>query len=982
MTDRIEGVRLSPQQRRLWRLQEGPLQVRLEADLHGPLDREALLAAFDRAAARHDILRTTFRVIPGMRNPVQDVGEESRLEAALVPAGPSHHVLTLSLPALCGDARTLRLLLLEAAADGPAEPLPSPLPSPLQYWQYSEWLNDLLEEAAPEELDFWLDRLSSAPPPALPDGPEARLDLDPTVLAAVRRAAVENGVSTEVFLLAAWTLLLQRHADDPVTLGVVVDGREMEDLAGTLGPFARTLPMLLAWHPDAPFSALLQEAAETLAGLVEHQRFFPLDPSYPSIVAAFEYREPFPALPSLMIAGAALTIRRESAPPGVGLICDESPGSLTLWGPAPLLSRFSALLASAAAAPGAPAGDLEILTAAERRYLLSLGPPPVADADSCIHHRIREGSATALAFGSHRLSYTEMLAYARALSSRLRALGVGPEDRVGLCVEPGPAALVGILGIWGAGGAWVPVDAQSPADRRAFFLADSGARVLVTQPSLLPSLSALPQIKIAVDLDAAPPEPGEAVEDGVVPGNLAYVLYTSGSTGTPKGVAVEHRQLAWHLSCVDRVLFGDRVRSCPFLTPPTFDAFLKQALTPLLRGEAVWGPDGGAAALDPPALLADLSQRRRVGINCTPTLWRAVLDEIERSGLAVDLSGITRIFLGGERLSPELFARTAMALPGAEVWNVYGPTEATVNVTAVRLVQGGPVVLGRPLDGVRVHLLDRRGHPVPPGMAGEICVTGAGVARGYLGRPDRTAERFVPDPFSPEPGGRLYRTGDLGRLTPRGDLELLGRTDHQVKIRGFRVELGEIEARLERHPEVREAAVMVQEEGVAVRLIAFVVPERGALSALDLRSTLREALPEHMVPAAFVVLDRLPRLSNGKVDRRALPVSASAITALASERPFVAPRTPTERRLVDIWSRVLGREAVSVEDNFFELGGHSIQSIQISHQAIAAGLPITPRDLLHQPTIAELAALADATGAATSVPPADAGDADWEEGSL
>jgi amino acid adenylation domain-containing protein len=976
MTDRIEGVRLSPQQRRLWRLQGGPLQVRLEADLHGPLEREALLASFDRAVARHDILRTTFRVIPGMRTPVQDVGEESRLEVGLEPVGPDLHVLTLALPALCGDARTLRLLLLEAAGEAPAEPLP-----PLQYWQYSEWLNDLLEEAAPEELDFWLDRLSAAPPPVLPDGAAARLDLDPAVLVAVRRAAAAHGVFTDVFLLAAWTLLLQRHGDDPVTLGVVVDGREMADLAGTLGPFARMLPLRLAWNPDAPFSALVKEAADGLADLVEHQRFFPLDASYPSVVAAFEYREPFPAL---TLAGAALTIRRESAAPGMGLVCDESPDSLTLWGPAPMLSRLSTLLASAAADPGVPVGDLEMLTAAERRHLLGLNPAPPAAADFCVHHRIRERSARApmaLAFGPVRLSYTEMLAWARDLSARLRALGVGPEDRVGLCVEPGPAALIGILGIWGAGGAWVAVDAQGPAERRAFFLADSGARVVVTQPSLLPLLSDMPQAVVAVDPEA-PPEPGEAVEDEVVPANLAYVLYTSGSTGTPKGVAVEHRQLAWYLSCVDRQLFGDRVRSCPFLTPPTFDAFLKQALAPLLRGEAVWGPDGGAASLDPPALLADLSHRRRVGINCTPTLWRAVLDEIERSGSGLDLSGLTRIFLGGERLSPELFARTAMAVPGAEVWNVYGPTEATANVTAARLVQGGPVVLGRPLDGARVHLLDRRGHPVPVGMAGEICVAGAGVARGYLGRPDRTAERFVPDPFSPEPGGRLYRTGDLGRLTPRGDLELLGRTDHQVKIRGFRVELGEIEARLERHPEVREAAALVQDEGAGARLIAFVVPERGALSALDLRATLREALPEHMVPSAFVVLDRLPRLSNGKVDRRALPGSASVITALASERPFVAPRTPTERRLADIWSRILGREAVSVEDNFFELGGHSIQSIQISHQAIAAGLPITPRDLLHQPTIAELAALADATGAATSVPPADAGDADWEEGSL
>ncbi|HEX3130821.1 MAG TPA: non-ribosomal peptide synthetase [Thermoanaerobaculia bacterium] len=971
MSDRIEGVRLSPQQRRLWRPEGEPLTVRLEADLRGPLDREALLAALGRAVDRHDVLRTGFRVIPGMRTPVQDVGEEPvlkvGLEVCLEETGPDHHVLTLELPALCGDLRTLRLLLLEAAGQGVEDPLP-----PLQYWQYSEWLNDLLDEASPEERGFWLDRVPADPGPVV-SGAGKRLDLD---VAAVRRAAAGQGVSVQVFLLAAWTLLLQRHADDPVTVGVVVDGRELEDLAGTFGPFARTLPMRLDWRDDAPFSSLLAETAEALSELAEHQRFFTLDPSYPAV---FEYREPFP---ELTVGGARLTIRHEQSQEKA-LVCSDSADSLTLWGPEPLLPRFATLLASAAAHPDTAVGDLEILPDAERRYLLGLNPP-TASAEGCVHHRIQDGPATALAFGSRQLSYSEMLAHARALSARLRSLGVGPEARVGLCVELGPAAIVGILGIWGAGGAWVPVDPQGPAERRAFFLQDSGARILVTQPALLPSLSGLPQTRIAIDLDSKP-EPHDPVDDGLVPGNLAYVLYTSGSTGTPKGVAVEHRQLAWYLSCVDRTLFGDRVRSCPLLTPLTFDACLKQFLPPLLRGEAVWGPEGEGAALDPPELLAELAHRRRVGINCTPTLWRAVLDEIERGGSAADLSGVTRIFLGGERLPPELFARTAMTLPGAEIWNLYGPTEGTANAAAARLVQGGPVVLGRPLDGVRIHLLDRRGHLVPPGVAGEICLGGSGVARGYLGRPERTAERFVPDPFSPASGERLYRTGDLGRLTPKGELELVGRTDHQVKIRGFRIELGEIEARLERHPEVREAAVLAQEEGPGLRLAAFVVPERGAISpvsASDLRSSLRETLPEHMVPSVFVLLDRIPRLPSGKVDRAALPGSASEITVLAPERPFVAPRSPTERRLAEIWAKVLGRDQVSVEDNFFELGGHSIQSIQISHRAIAAGLPITPRDLLHHPTVAELAALADATGAATSVPPADSGSPDWEEGSL
>ncbi len=971
MTDAIEGVRLSSWQRRLWRLQEtrGPLTVQLEAELRGPLDLEALEEILGSIVERHDALRTTFRVLPGMRMPVQDVGTESQLAVHVEPLERDHYLLTLSLPALCGDLRTLRLILLEAAG----EPYQD---EPLQYWQYSEWLNEVQDEASPDDLSYWEDPTTGRPAsiPLVPGGADERLDLDPAVLAAVRRAAAGQGVPLSVYLLAVWTLLLQRHLDEAVRIGVVVDGRELDDLAATAGAFTRALPVSFPWRESLGFAGFLREAAATLDEAVERQRFFALEPSFPAL---FEHRPPFPAL---QVAGTALTLLRERAPidgaggSGPALLCVEGPDSLGLEvrrGPG-LLARFAALLETAAANPETPVGDLDLLPAAERLRLTAV--PAAPPAEPCVHHRLQPGPGPALAFGSRHLSHAEMLAYSSALAARLRGLGVGPEDRVGLCVELGPAAIVGMLGIWGAGGAWVPIDPHGPAERQAFFLGDSDARVVVTEPSLLASLADLPQTKVAVDLDAVPESlaPITPVEDGALPGNLAYVLYTSGSTGTPKGVAVEHRQLSWYLSCVDRVLFGERVRSCPLLTPPTFDAFLKQALVPLLRGETVWGLEregfDGRTAVDPTALLAELAHRRRVGVNGTPTLWRAVLDEIERAGSAADLGGVTRVFLGGERLPPELFARTTQTLPGAEIWNLYGPTEATANATAARLVRGGPVVVGRPLDGVRVLVLDRRGNLVPSGVTGEVCLGGPGVSRGYLGRPALTAERFVPDPFSGVFGERLYRTGDLGRLNADGDLELQGRIDHQVKLRGFRIELGEIEARLERHPEVREAVVAVQDDDVGPRLVAFVVPERGSVSAANLRAVLREALPEPMVPSAFVVLDRLPRRPGGKVDRAALPSSGAV---LAAERTFVAPRTPTERRLAEIWTSVLGRDELSVDDNFFELGGHSIQSIQISHRAIAAGLPITPRDLLHHPTVAELAALADATGAVTSASSSD-----------
>ncbi len=964
MTDVFE-VRLSPQQRRLWLLQEthGAWNVEVEAELAGPLDRDALDAALRTAVERHDILRTSFQTIPGMKMPVQVIGEKGALRVEVVPVGPDLHRLTLSLPAPCGDLGTLRLLLAEIAS----QPVSV---EPMQYWQYSEWLNELLEdETYAEERELWQRRLPGAPastPATLSKKLEpARTPACPVDSHLIRDAAVAYGVSVQVFLLAAWAVLLQRHLSEGperVALWVVVDGREIEELAGSLGPFARALPLALPGRLDAPFSEVLTDVKETLADFAERQRFFSGEPYQSYLPFLFEYRSAAPALPALDIAGARLAVLRETAQcdvSDVSLICAEGPDRLVLevqGAGGDLLARFVTLLRSAAVRPGRIAGDLDLLSPEERHHLLAdLNPPAtLAVPERCVHELFADQAestpeADALVFGDRRLSYAELAARSRSLARRLRGMGVGPEVRVGLCAEIGPEAIVGILGIWGAGGAYVPVDPHGPAERRAFFLSDSGARIVVTQGALAADFAGE---RVVVDLSE---EPDAGLVEGVARlGNLAYVLYTSGSTGVPKGVGVEHRQLAGYLAYVDQVLFGDRVRTCPWITPLTFDACLKQALLPLLRGEAVWGIPG--EALDPAGLLAELARRERVGINCTPTLWRAILEEIERVGHA---PGLSAVFLGGERLSPELFARTAAALPGVELWNLYGPTEATANALVARLDAGGPVILGRPIDGARVYLLDPRMQPAPAGTVGEIYIGGTGVARGYLGRPDLTAERFVPDLFMGD-GERLYRTGDLGRLMPAGQVGFLGRADQQVKIRGFRIELGEIEARLELHPEVREAAVLVRDD----RLTAWVVPERGTVNASELRAALREALPEYMVPAAFVVLDRLPRLPSGKVDRQSLPRSGSE---LVSERPFVAPRTPAERLLADIWAEVLGRESVSVEDNFFELGGHSIQSIQISHRATAAGIAITPRDLLHHPTIAGLAATQKE---------------DWEEGSL
>ncbi len=1030
MTDVVEGARLSPQQRRLWALGEvhGPLAVQLAADLEGPLDRGDLRAAIDRAVARHDILRTRFQPVPGLRVPVQVVAEdgacvwnedgpeeadvlsEPALRAQLVALQPNHHLLILTLPALLGDRGTLRQLIAEIA-DGYAGAPPDGEPVP--YWQYAEWLNDLQEEeGAAEERAYWERRLPAAgrPAPRLPferetEGPwrPARLSLqaEPGLLASAQRAARERGVTVAAFLLASWQVLLRRlTGEDELTVGVTIDGREYDELAGALGPFARALPVRARWPADARFEEIVQGSGKALAEAAQRQRFFTWEPSRaaardlrhpPFLPFGFEYRE---EVPRREVRGVTFAVRGETAPCDrfkLGLVCHEAASRLTLeltWDAARLdeeevrrlAERFQALVASAAAAPRRMAAELDLLPSEERRRLEDWGQGrEAAVPDRCVHELFEEQAArtpdaVAVDFGDRKLSYRELDARANALAHRLRALDVVPEERVGLSAELSPAAVVGLLGILKAGGAFLPVDPNGPTERRAFLLSDAGVRVMVTSTATSPP-AGFGGERVIVDLDEEL-EGVESLASGVHPANLAYVLYTSGSTGLPKGVGVEHRQLASYLGFADRIVFGERVRSCPLVTPLTFDASLKQILAPLLRGGTVWGLSGDEA-IDPAALVAELSRRQDVALNGTPTLWKALLEEIERSGSASTLSGLKRLLLGGERLSPELLERTTAVLPGVEVWNLYGPTEATANATFARLSPGEPVTLGRPIDGARVLLLDRACQPVPPGVAGQIWIGGNGVARGYLGRPGLTAERFLPD----AQGERLYRTGDLGRLTASGEIEFLGRIDHQVKIRGFRIELGEIEARLEMQSAVREAAVVLRDgDPGGPRLAAFVVPERRSFpGASELRASLREMLPEYMIPSVFVVLERLPRLSSGKVDRASLPDAAEA--AAASDRPFVAPRTATERQLAEIWTEVLGRERLGVEDNFFELGGHSIQSIQISHRANAAGLALTPRDLLQHPTIAGLAALADAADAA-GAPPLPPNTPDWEEGSL
>ncbi|MFL5381523.1 MAG: amino acid adenylation domain-containing protein, partial [Longimicrobiaceae bacterium] len=610
------------------------------------------------------------------------------------------------------------------------------------------------------------------------------------------------------------------------------------------------------------------------------------------------------------------------------------------------------------AAPGRAIGSIDVLPEMERRLVVEKWNQTEAEvpADRCIHERFeaqaaRTPDAVAVSFEGERLTYAELNARANRLAHHLRGLGAGPEARVGVCVERGIEMVVAVLAVLKAGGAYVPLDPEYPGERLSYMLQDSAPVVLLTQRALSGRFdgSGVPSVVLDGDASAWTRQPESNPGRGALtPENLAYVIYTSGSTGRPKGVMNGHRAVInllawgerhWELGAGDAVLQNMSL---------SFDVSVRELFSPLVAGArlVVLRP-GGQREVD---YLVEVVRRQEVStLVLTPSQMQAFLEHPGLEGC----SSLRRIVLGGESLPGGMVAELRARLPGARLYHEYGPTETTVAATVRSCGAEGEAPgasIGGPISNTRVYLLDARGEPVPVGVAGELYVGGAGVARGYLGRPELTAERFVPDAFGAEPGARLYRTGDLGRWLADGTIEFLGRVDTQVKVRGYRIEPGEIEARLLEREGVSEAVVVAREDEAGTRrLVAYVV---GDVEAGVLREHLRRELPDYMVPAAFVPLERLPLTPSGKLDRRALPAPELA----SAEERYVAPRTPVEEVLAEIWAEMLRLERVGVEESFFELGGHSLLATRVvSRVRELFGVELPLRALFEGPTVAELA---------------------------
>ncbi|HEX2078883.1 MAG TPA: amino acid adenylation domain-containing protein, partial [Longimicrobium sp.] len=836
---------------------------------------------------------------------------------------------------------------------------------------------------APELLELPTDR----PRPAETDhaGAVFLLDLDAELTAGLKALSRRHGATLYMTLLAGWAAVLSRlSGQHDVVIGTPTANRGRREIEGLIGFFVNTLAVRVDLSGAPTVAELLGRVRERTLGAQRHQDIpfeqvvERVDPARslshtPLFQVMFAWqntpRGAGISLPGLDVGGVGAESMEVRAKFDLSLTMREADdrivGSLvyaTALFERETVERWAGylrrVLREMAAGGHRPVERLALLSGDERaRVLEEWNRTGAAFAgESCLHELVeaqvrRTPDATALVFEGEPLTYAELNRRANRLAHHLRSLGVGPDARVGLCLERSLEMMVGLLAVLKAGGAYVPLDPAYPAERLAYMLADSDPAVVLSQRELRDRIGSTGAPVLELD-EAAPAwghRPVTNPERGTLtPEHLAYVIYTSGSTGRPKGVGVPHRAVVNALSWMQDLSGLAADDAVLHKTPYSFDASLRELFPPLLVGGrlVLARPEGHRD----PGYLLELVQRERITtLHAVPLLLQALVDE---GGLAA-CDALRTVMCGGEALPAELVRRFSRQAPRARLYNVYGPTEAAVDVTAWPCT-GRPdaaaiTPIGSPMANVRIYLLDPAGEPVPVGVAGELHIGGVQVARGYLGRSAMTAERFVPDPFSVEGGARLYRTGDRARWRADGAIEYLGRLDHQVKVRGFRIELGEIEAVLRRHESVADCVVMARAEAGEPRLVAYVV---GEAQAEALRAHVRRSLPEYMVPAAFVFLEALPLTPNGKLDRKALPAPELA----SAEERYVAPRTPVEEVLAGIWAEVLRLERVGVEESFFELGGHSLLATRVvSRVRELFGVELPLRALFEGPRVAELA---------------------------
>jgi amino acid adenylation domain-containing protein len=963
-------------------LPAGPVPLRL-VDLRSlpPAEREAELARLvgDETSQPFDLAAGPLMRVAALR-----LAEEETMVVFTL-----HHIVTdgWSQNVLVRDLSEIYTALAEGRP-------PAPPPLLTRYADYAVWQRGWLSGGVLDaQLAFWRERLAGAPPllelhtdrprtsnPGSHAG-HASFVLSARTSDALRALSRREGASLFMTLLAVYQALLSRWSgQEDVVVGTPVAGRPRVELENLIGFFANMLPLRTDLSGDPSGRELIRRVRTGVLEALAHEHL-PFEKLVDELqVERSATHSPLfqavfmldaPGRETLRMKGVAAESSAwgdERAKFDLTLMMAERDGRVAgsllyrtgLFASATMerfVEQLRRMLEQVAEDPDRRLSDVELLDGDERRRIVeewnrTERPYP---RDAGIHTLFERWAAerpdaVALVCGDERLAYAELNARANRLARHLRRRGVGPEARVGLFLERGVELVVAILGVLKAGGAYVPLDPAYPAERLAFMLADSAVALLLTQTSLHaahPVAAGVPVVSVDGAAGEIGAESAANLESGGGARSLAYVMYTSGTTGTPRGVGIEHRgvvRLVREASYVD-LGPGETILHA---APPSFDASTLELWGALLNGARL--------VLVPSALpsLEELGRTIREG--CVTTLWlTAGLFRVMVRERLEDLAGVRQLLAGGDVLPVEEVKKVRGRFPSLRLINGYGPTENTTFTCCFTVPDGwsgGSVPIGVPVGNTRVYVLDGAMRLVPAGVPGELYAGGDGVARGYLGRPGPTAERFVPHPFAAEPGARLYRTGDRVRWLADGTLEYLGRLDAQVKIRGFRVEPGEIDSVLSALPGVQEARVVVREdEPGEKRLVAYVA---GEVEGEALRAGLRRTLPEYMVPAAVVLLERLPLTPRGKLDAKALPAPEPARHA------DVAPRTPVEETLAAVWAEVLNVERVGVHDHFFELGGQSLLIMRLTAEVQARfGVELSVRAVFARPTLEGMAAEVD-----------------------
>ncbi|GHO57934.1 non-ribosomal peptide synthetase [Ktedonobacter robiniae] len=1031
----LKGSRLSLQQARLWSLQAEPQTYRVQCSvlLKGACDSSLLKQALQRLVEQHEILHTVFQRLPEIDLPVQVIAEqalftyeEQSLESVdsvqqqeiisrisieeqaytfdltqgpllrvyLLHLHVHEHILLVSLPALCADVATLRILIDQLSQNYAALLQRQEITEdPLQYADAAAWQQELLQdEDAQENIAFW--RREHLHPANLsvpfvrhghfdPQGigekfapQEVTIDLGDELINRLHELAHLHQVSCREVLLLCWQILLSRFcAGSPIVMGYLCDGRYFDDLDQALGLYSRVVPLPDIAPMDQTFAQLLHQVRTDVAAALENQYYFSWLPSgerpaMPFLPLSFAYEE----WPQSWEAGSLhwsimrqwsclerfllhLAVDQMGQQLRVHLAYD--PCMFSQEQIVSLSHGLLCLLQAIVTQPQQRVAYLPVMSEAKQQELLERFSGGIPVEDLSLLARFEHYAATyperpALCAGETRLSYGQLNRQANQLAHWLRKAGIRCDVPVGLYLERGAAMLIGVLGIFKAGGAYVPIDAALPGERLRRVLAEVNAPVILTQRSLHERIP--PGSGLTIELDEWSTLKDEEEQDLRLmeeEEGLAYVLYTSGSTGAPKGVAVRRASLNHYAAALRKTL--NVVEGWQYATVSTLAADLGNTViyTALSSGGCLHVLPYETVTQS--ALLAQYMQEHMIDVlKIVPSHLRTLLQDTDSRTC---LFPRRHLILGGEALSEDLLHQFIQITGECDIWNHYGPTETTIGVLLRKVdvfeasSSAEKTAFSEVIGANRVYIADEYQRIVPVGVIGELCVGGMGLARGYLKQLGQTAEKFVPDPYGNVGGERVYRTGDLARYGARGEIEFIGRKDRQIKIRGYRVEPGEIEAVLQEHEQVREALVIKRGENLA----GYVIGRQPLENVKTIREWLRERLPEYMVPAILVRLRTWPLTENGKIDVQGLPDEEEI-----EVRAVVAARTPIEELLVQIWQEVLGISVRSVHDNFVELGGHSLLATQvISRIRSRLQIELPLRAIFEAPTVAGLAQLVE-----------------------